>query len=83
MKMIMTFLDLNQHISNLFVFRLQNEKYIVLQKIEEVQTGYKTQNSYSGCQVFPKTFELKEIKKLKDNKIMTISNYRIRMYSLN
>ena len=73
----------NEYISHLFVFRLQNEKYILLQKIEEAQTGYKTQESYSGCFAYPKSFELEEIKKLKDNKIMTISNYGIRMYALN
>ena len=70
-------------ISYLFIYKLKNENYILLQKIKEDKTGYKTQNSYSGCFGFEKSFQLNEIKKLKDNKIMTISNYGIRIYALN
>ena len=73
----------SQNISYLFIFRLQNENYILLQKIKEDKTGYKTQNSYSGCFSYPKSFILNKIKKIKDNKIMTISNYGIRIYALN
>ena len=73
----------SQNISYLFIFRLQNENYILLQKIKEDKTGYKTQNSYSGCFSYPKSFVLNKIKKIKDNKIMTISNYGIRIYALN
>ena len=69
--------------SYLFIYRLHNEKYILLQKIEEDITGYKMQNSYSGCEVYPKSFELDMIKKLSGNKILSISNYGIRMYALN
>ena len=67
----------------LFIYRLQNEKYILFQIIEEDQTGYKTQKSYSGCFAYPKSFELNNIKKLSCNKIMSISNYGIRIYALN
>ena len=73
----------SQGISYLFIYKLKNENYILLQKIKEDKTGYKTQNSYSGCFGFEKSFQLNEIKKLKDNKIMTISNYGIRIYALN
>ena len=66
-----------------FSYSLKNENYILLQKIKEDKTGYKTQNSYSGCFAYKKSFQLNEIKKLKDNKIMTISNYGIRIYALN
>ena len=71
------------HTSYLFIYRLNNEKYILLQKIEEDITGYKMQNSYSGCFAYPKSFELDKIKKLSGNKILSISNYGIRMYALN
>ena len=73
----------SQGISYLFIYRLKNENYILLQKIKEDKIGYKTQESYSGCFAYKKSFQLNEIKKLKDNKIMTISNYGIRIYALN
>ena len=72
----------SQGISYLFIYRLKNENYILLQKIKEDKIGYKTQESYSGCFAYKKSFQLNEIKKLKDNKIMTISNYGIRIYAL-
>ena len=75
-------LEKSQYASYLFIYRLQNEKYILFQKIKEDQTGYKTQKSFSGCSQYSKSFELNKIKKLSCNKIMSISNYGIRIYAL-
>ena len=72
----------SQYASYLFIYRLQNEKYILFQKIKEDQTGYETQKSFSGCFQHSKSFELNKIKKLSYNKIMSISNYGIRIYAL-
>jgi predicted Fe-Mo cluster-binding NifX family protein len=72
----------SQYASYLFIYRLQNEKYILFQKIKEDQTGYETQKSFSGCFQHSKSFKLNKIKKLSYNKIMSISNYGIRIYAL-
>ena len=67
----------------LHIYRLKDKKYYLFQKIKEDITGYSMQNSYSGCMAYPKTFELLEIKRLSNNRILSISNYGIRMYALN
>ena len=71
------------NIFNLYIYRLQNEKYVLLQKIKEDRTGYEVQESNSGCFSYSKSFELDKIKKLSGNKIMSVSNYGIRIYALN
>ena len=69
--------------SELLIYRLKNKKYYLLQKIIENRKGYKMQKSYSGCSSRPKKFSLLKIKKLSCNRFMSISNYGIRLYSLN
>lgn len=41
------------------------------------------QESYSGCLINPKEFLLLTIKRLSSNRILSISNYGIRIYALN
>ena len=67
----------------LLIYRLKDKKYSLLQKIKEDRKGYKIQKSCSGCEVYSKNFCLEWIKKLSNNRFMSISNYGIRLYSLN
>ena len=67
----------------LIIYRLKDNNYSILQKIKEERKGYKLQFESSGCLEYTKTFSLKKIKKLSENRFMSISNYGIRLYSLN
>ena len=67
----------------IMIYRLKEEKYYLFQKIEENQTGYYQQDSYSGCMAYPKTFEAESIKEISGNRFICISNYGFKMYSLN
>ena len=76
--------DLVFFASNLIIiYRLKEEKYFLYQKIEENQTGYHQQMSYSGCMSYPKTFEASFIKEISGNRFICVSNYGFKMYSLN
>lgn len=67
----------------LIIYRLKDNNYSILQKIKEERKGYELQFELSGCFEYTKTFFLKKIKKLSENRFMSISNYGIRLYSLN
>ena len=67
----------------LHIYRLKNKKYFLFQKILEEMKGYKMQMSRDGCILNPKEFILLRIKALSNNRILSISNYGIRIYSLN
>ena len=67
----------------LLIYRLKDKNYSLFQTIKEDRKGYKLQNSYSGCMVYSKSFSLMWIKKLSGNRFMSISNYGIKIYSLN
>ena len=67
----------------IIIYRLKEEKYFLFQKIEENQTGYQLQISYSGCTGHPKTFEARFIKEISGNRFICVSNYGFKMYSLN
>ena len=67
----------------IMIYRLKEEKYYLFQKIEENQTGYHQQDSYSGCMAYPKTFEAESIKEISGNRFICVSNYGFKMYSLN
>ena len=67
----------------IMIYRLKEEKYYLFQKIEENQTGYYQQDSYSGCMAYPKTFEAESIKEISGNRFICVSNYGFKMYSLN
>lgn len=69
---------------NILIYRLKGKKYYLFQKIIEDKKGYETQIKCSGCCVrTPKKYQLEWIKKLSNNKFITISNYGFKMYSLN
>ena len=67
----------------IYIYRLINNKYDILQHIIEDRNGYALQKEYSGCLEYEKEFQLEWIKKLSKNKFMTISNYGFKIYSLN
>ena len=69
--------------SELRIYRLKDQKYSLFQTIKEDMTGYNMQESYSGCLAYPKEFQLLKIKRLSSNRILSISNYGIRIYALN
>ena len=67
----------------LYIYRLKDQKYSLVQKIKEDRKGYRIQYSYSHCHRSPKEYEIKSIKKLSGNRFMIISNYGIKLYCLN
>ena len=69
--------------NELLIYRLKDKDYILFQKITEDKKGYITQKEQSGCTVFEKKYFLKNIVKLSNNRFMCISNYGIKIYSLN
>ena len=76
----LVFLTTNQ----LIIYRLKNEKYILLQKIDENRVGYKQQKSYSGCMMsYPKKYRAEFIKDISGNRFICGSNYGFKIYSLN
>ena len=62
---------------------MQNEKYILFQKIDENAKGYKLQMEYSGCDCYPKTYKSLFIKEISGNRFISVSNYGFKIYSLN
>ena len=67
----------------LIIYRLTNEKYSLLQKIDENRTGYYLQMDYSGCTNFPKTYYPLLIKEISGNRFICVSNYGFKIYGLN
>ena len=65
------------------IYRLKDKKYSLFQRIKEDIKGFKTQTSYIGYISYSKTYEVKWMKKLSSNRFMSISNYGIKIYSLN
>ena len=77
------FLILNNTSYNLLIYRLKDNKYSLLQELEENSKGYKPQRSYSGCFIYPKSYAMRFLEKLSNNKFLSISNYGFKIYSLN
>ena len=69
--------------TKLIIFRLQNEKYILLQKINEDVNYYEPENSYRSCFVSVKIYRAEFIKEISGNRFILISNYGFKIYSLN
>lgn len=65
----------------LHIYRLKDKKYFLFQIIKEDRAGFFNQYSGYGCDI--KKFELLKIKALSNNRILSLSNYGIRIYSLN
>ena len=76
--------DLVLHSGNqLFIYRLKDGKYSLLQKIEENRGGFELQYSYSGCMGYPKSYKVDFIKEISGNRFICVSNYGFKIYSLN
>ena len=69
--------------NQLFIYRLKNGKYSLLQKIEENKGVFKLQYSHSGCMAYPKSYEADFIKEISGNRFICVSNYGFKIYSLN
>ena len=69
--------------NQLFIYRLKDGKYSLLQKIEENKGGFKLQYSHSGCELYPKSYEADFIKEISGNRFICVSNYGFKIYSLN
>ena len=86
---LILFINTNKNKNNwrfeneIHIYRLKDKNYCLDQKIKEDRNGYKIQESYSGCFVSSKQFNLLDIKKLSGNRFISISNYGFRIYSLN
>ena len=66
----------------LFIYRLKDKNYYLFQTIKENEEGYAMQRSYSGCLGRRKIFSLLNIRKFSGNRFLSISNYGIRLYSI-
>jgi hypothetical protein len=76
--------DLVLHSGNqLFIYRLKDGKYSLLQKIEENRGGFELQYSHSGCMGYPKSYKVDFIKEISGNRFICVSNYGFKIYSLN
>ena len=65
------------------IYRLKDNKYFLFQKIKEDGKGYEMQLLGAKNKDCPQSFNLEWIKKLSNNKFMSISNYGFKIYSLN
>jgi hypothetical protein len=76
--------DLVLHSDNqIFIYRLKDGKYSLLQKIEENRGGFELQYSHSGCMRYPKSYKVDFIKEISGNRFICVSNYGFKIYSLN
>ena len=69
--------------SVLKIYRLINEKFVIVQKIEDNKDGYPMQMEFSGCMVYPKSYKAEFIKEISGNRFILVSNYGYKIYSLN
>ena len=69
--------------NQIFIFRLKDGKYFLLQKIEEDKRGFKLQYSYFGCEGYPKSYKVNFIKEISGNRFICASIYGFKIYSLN
>ena len=69
----------------LIIYRLKNEKYFLLQRIEENSMGYERQYYQTGsaCMVNTKYYHADFIKDISENRFICGSNYGFKIYSLN
>ena len=70
-------------VNYLYICRLKDGKYYLFQKIEENRAGFVQQDSYSGCEAYPKSYRAESIKEISGNRFICISNYGFKIYSLN
>ena len=65
------------YVYQLHIYRLKDKKHFLFQIIKEDRAGFCNQYSDYGCDV--KKFELLKIKALSSNRILSLSNYGIRI----
>ena len=65
------------------IFRMKDKKFELLQIINEDQTGYALQYSYSGCMRYANDYNAHYIKELSGNRFICVTNYGFKIYSLN
>ena len=63
------------------IYRLKDNKYYLLQKIKEDNTGYSPQ--YSGCIQIEKDYDIKFLKEISGNRFLCITGYGFKLYCLN
>ena len=66
----------------LIIYRLKNEGYSLLQKIDENMTGFKLQMKRDGCDSILKTYKAEFIQQISGNRFICVSNYGFKIYSL-
>ena len=69
--------------NELTIYRLINGKFVIVQKIEDNKAGYPVQMEFSGCMVYPKSYNAEFIKEISGNRFILVSNYGYKIYSLN
>ena len=70
----------------IYIYRLKNEKYFLLQRIEENSMGYERQYYETGCGYIifhTKYYQADFIKDISENRFICGSNYGFKIYSLN
>ena len=68
----------------LTIYRLENKKYVQVQKIKHNRAGFPQQRRYIGCtESYLKPYEAEFIKEISGNRFIVVSNYGFKMYSLN
>ena len=67
----------------IYIYRLKNEKYFLLQRIEENSMGYERQYFQTGGMINPKYYHADFIKDISENRFICGSNYGFKIYSLN
>ena len=67
----------------LIIYRLKNNKYVQVQKINDNKVGYPTQTEILGCERYTKFYSAEFIKEISGNRFILVSNYGYKIYSLN
>ena len=68
----------------LTIYRLENKKYVQVQRIKHNRAGFPQQTRRIGCtERYPKSYEAEFIKEISGNRFIVVSNYGFKMYSLN
>ena len=70
----------------ILIYRLKEQKYDLIQEINENQIGYRSQYvNYGFCSrsISKKEYSVEYVKEISGNRFFCINNYGIKMYSLN
>ena len=67
----------------LIIYRLKNDKYSLIQKIEENRTGYEIQMINKEGSYHAKSYKSSFIKDISENRFICANNYGFKIYELN